>query len=92
MQHLFAEKRCAASAMEIHPRRPAASALIDAANDGLLLASSLTGASESLVAVFRSLMVVHRIIGPQAAGVGHCSRLTNSSSVRRFRWPHDLLR
>jgi hypothetical protein len=37
--------------MEIHPRRPGASALIDAANDGLLLASSLTGASGSFVAV-----------------------------------------
>jgi hypothetical protein len=54
--------------MEIHPRRPGASALIDAANDGLLVASSLTGASGSLVAVFRSFMVVHRISRPESRG------------------------
>src|ERR1700755_1848526 len=55
--------------MEIHPRRPGLSALIDAANDGLLLASSRTGASGSIIAAFSSLIshfslliVVHRII------------------------------
>jgi hypothetical protein len=62
--------------MEIHPRRSGASALIDAASDGLLLASSRTGDSGSIIAVvsllisrcsfpiahFSWLIVVHRII------------------------------
>jgi hypothetical protein len=42
--------------MEIHPRRPGASALIDAASNGLLLASSLAGMSESVIAVFSSFI------------------------------------
>jgi hypothetical protein len=78
--------------MEIHPRCPGASALIDAANDGLLLASSRTGTSGSVIAVFSSLILIahrrsphHPAFTASSNQVAKRSCRSNAPSAQRFR-------